>query len=121
MKISVALLAFALTAAVLNGTPAGARQAAADQSTMKPAAKETKWQGHIVRINKDNSMIDIHGGAAPSDVARKVAYDSSTEWTKLGKPSKQDEVTNDAFIIILGNVDDKGVMHATRIDLRNPR
>jgi hypothetical protein len=121
MKVSVTVLSLALTAAVFSAIPASARQAAADQSAMKPAAKETKWQGHVVRIDKDNSMIDIHGGAAPSDVARKVAFDSSTEWTKLGKPSKQEAVTNDAFIIILGQVDDKGVMHATRIDLRNPR
>jgi hypothetical protein len=121
MRVSVTLLSLALTAAVFSTMPAGARQAAADQSTTKAAAKDTKWQGHVVRIDKDNSMIDIHGGAAPSDVARKVAYDSSTEWTKLGKPSTQDAVTNDAFIIILGKVDDKGEMHATRIDLRNPR
>jgi len=51
----------------------------------------------------------------------KVAYDSSTEWTNLGKPGKQDEVKEGSFVIVLGHVDDKGVLHARRIDLRLPR
>jgi hypothetical protein len=121
MKVPVTLLFLALTAAAFNAMPAAARQAAADQPTAKAAAKETKWQGHVVRIDKEHSMIDLRGGAAPSKDARKVAFDGSTEWTKLSKPSQQDAVTDGAFIIILGHVDDKGVMHATRVDLRNPR
>jgi len=119
MKVPVTLLCLMLAGTAFNAIPAGARQA--DQSAMKAAAKETKWQGHVVRIDKDNSMIDIHGGPAPSKESRKVAFDGSTEWTKGGKPSQQDAVTDGAFIIIMGHVDDKGVLHATRVDLRAPR
>ena len=65
--------------------------------------------------------MDILGGPAPSKSQRKVAFDNSTEWTKVGKPGKQDEVKEGSFVIVLGHVDDNGVLHAKRIDLRRPR
>jgi hypothetical protein len=117
MKICVILLCAALAAPVFNARPAGAQ----DSTEKKAMAKEAKWQGHVVRIDKDHSIIDINGGPAPSKVARKVAYDSSTEWTKLGKPAQMDEVKDGSFVILLGHVDEKGVLHATRVDLRLPR
>jgi hypothetical protein len=58
---------------------------------------------------------------ARSDDLRKISFDSSTEWTKLGKPGQQDEVKEGSFVIVLGQMDDKGVLHATRIDLRLPK
>jgi len=118
MKVPVILLSLALAGALLSAIPAGARQ---DAAPSKAATKETKWQGHVVRIDKEHSMIDLHGGPSPSTDARKVAYDDSTEWTKLSKPAQMDEVKESAFVIIMGHVDDKGVMHAKRIDLRLPR
>lgn len=119
MKVSVILLSLVLAGAVFAAVPAGAQQAVAEKKD--GAAKETKWQGHVLRINKDESTIDIRGGTAPSKDLRKVAFDSSTEWTKLGKPAQQDEFKEASFVIVLGHVDDKGVLHATRIDLRLPR
>ena len=121
MKASLTLLSLVLAGAVFAAMPAGANQAAAD----KPAPamkKETKWQGRVVRINKDESQMDIKGGInSNSDDSLKVAYDSSTHWTKVGKPGQMDEVKEGSFVIVLGHVDDKGVLHATRIDLRLPR
>jgi len=117
MKIRVSLICLALAGAMCAVMPAAAAQDMAKDA----ATKETKWQGHVVRIDKDHSMIDIRGGSAPSNDPRKVAYDSSTEWTKLGKPSTMDEVKEGSFVILLGHVDDKGVFHATRVDLRLPR
>jgi hypothetical protein len=119
MKVSVILLSLVLAGAVFAAMPAGAQQPAAEKKD--GAAKETKWQGHVVRINKDESTMDVRGGSAPSKDLRKVAFDSSTEWTKLGKPAKQDEFKEASFVIVLGHVDDKGVLHASRIDLRLPR
>jgi len=119
MKVSVTLLSLVLAGAVFAAVPAGTQQAFAE--TKDAAAKETKWQGHVVRINKDESTMDIRGGSAPSKESRKVAFDSSTKWTKLGKPAEQDEFKEASFVIVLGHVDDKGVLHATRIDLRLPR
>lgn len=119
MKVSVILLSLVLAGAVFTAVTAGAQQAVAEKKG--GAAKETKWQGHVLRINKDESTMDIRGGSAPSKDLRKVAFDSSTEWTKLGKPVQQDQFKEASFVIVLGHLDDKGVLHATRIDLRLPR
>lgn len=118
MKVRVALTCLALAGAMCVALPAATGQDAAKGAS---AGKESKWQGHVIRIDKEHSMIDIRGGAAPSNDQRKVQYDSSTEWTKLGKPSTQDEVKEGSFVIILGHADEKGVLHATRVDLRLPR
>ena len=122
MKVSLSLLSVVLAGAVLAAMPAGAKQATAETKQAPAAKKETKWQGHVLRINKDLSQLDIRGGVnTRAEDERKVAYDKSTEWTKLGKPGQMDEVKEGSFVIVLGHVDDKGVLHATRIDLRLPR
>ncbi len=118
MKVSKNLLFLVLAAAVLVALPARAFQASTDQ---KAAAKEAKWQGYVVRVDKDNSMITIRGGPPPSQDTRQVVYDASTVWTKVGQPVQQDELKTDSFVIFLGTVDNKGILHATRIDLRQPK
>jgi hypothetical protein len=117
MKIRVVLLSLVLAGSFVDAMFLVAQ----DSTETKSAEKEAKWQGHVVRINKDDSMIDIHGGPAPSNGARKIAYDSSTKWTKLGKAARMDEVKAGSFIIVLGHVQKNGVLQATRIDLRLPR
>jgi hypothetical protein len=119
MKIPVPLLSLVLAGAVFAAIPAGANQA--EKKEAPAAKKETKWQGSVIRISQDESTMDILGGPAPSKSQRKVAFDNSTEWTKVGKPGKQDEVKEGSFVIVLGHVDDNGVLHAKRIDLRRPR
>jgi len=122
MKVPLSLLSLVLAGAVFAAMPAGAKQATAETNQAPAAKKETKWQGHVVRIYKDLSQMDIRGGVnAHSEDLRKVAYDSATEWTKQGKPGQMDEVKEGSFVIILGQIDDKGVLHAKRIDLRLPR
>jgi hypothetical protein len=121
MKVPVILLSLVFAGAVFAAIPVGANQAATQTKEAPAAQKETKWQGTVIRIYKDLSTMDIRGGPPPSKEQRKVAYDDSTEWTKVGKPGKQDEVKEGSFVIVLGHVDDKGVLHATRIDLRLPR
>jgi hypothetical protein len=122
MKVPLSLLSLVLAGAVFAAMPAGAKQATAETKQAPAAKKETKWQGHVVRIYKDLSQMDIRGGVnAHSEDVRKVAYDSATEWTKQGKPGQMDEVKEGSFVIILGQIDDKGVLRAKRIDLRLPR
>jgi hypothetical protein len=122
MKVPLSLLSLVLAGAVFAAMPAGAKQATAETKQAPAAKKDTKWQGHVVRIYKDLSQMDIRGGVnTRSEDVRKVAYDSATEWTKLGKPGQMDEVKEGSFVIILGQIDDKGVLHAKRIDLRLPR
>src|SRR6266849_2525206 len=122
MKGSLTLLSLVLAGAGVVAMPASTNQAAKENKAAPATKKGTKWQGHVVRIYKDESQMDIRGGVTgQSEDLRKVAYDSSTEWTKLGKPGQQDEVKEGSFVIVLGQVDDKGVLRATRIDLRLPR
>jgi hypothetical protein len=121
MRGFLTLLSLVLAGVIFAALPAGANQAATETKAAPAAKKETKWQGSVVRIYKDTSEMDIRGGAAPATDTRKVAYDSSTEWTKHGKPGQQDEVKEGSFVIILGHLDDKGRLHASRIDLRLPR
>jgi len=122
MKVCTTLLSLALAGAVFAAMPARANQAEAENKKAPAAKKEAKWQGHVVRIYKDLSQMDIRDAkTTTAEHLRKVAYDDSTEWTKLGKPGKQDEVKEGSFVIVLGHVDDKGVLHAKRVDLRLPR
>jgi hypothetical protein len=122
MKFYRILSSVVLAVLLLASTPLGARQASPDSKPETAAKKEIKWQGSVVRIYKDLSVMDIRGGInTRSQDMRKVAYDNSTEWTKVGKPGQMDDVKEGSFVIAVGHVDDKGVLHATRIDLRLPR
>ena len=121
MKVCTTLLSLVLAGAVFAAMPAGAKQAAAEEKKA-PAKKEAKWQGNVVRIYKDLSQMDLREAKSASTAnLKKVAYDDKTEWTNLGKPGKQEDVKEESFVIVLGHVDDQGVLHAKRIDLRLPR
>lgn len=124
MKLALTLLALLYVGVTLNTQPVFANSGRQEQKeTSKKKEKERKWQGTVLRVYEDQSKLDIRGGetASASDV-RTIAFDSSTEWTKLNKPGgKQSDVKVGSFVIVLGHVDDKGVMHATRIDLRLER
>jgi len=99
----------------------GQREQAGKESG-KPDGKETRWQGTIVRIDKEKSTMSIRGGQSNmSGMERQVSYDSSTHWTKQGKPAEQSEFKEGSFVIVLGHADEKGNLHASRIDLRLPR
>jgi len=63
MKVPVTFLSLVLAGAVFAAMPATANQAAAEKKAAPAAKKETKWQGHVVRIYKDESQMDIR--AAP--------------------------------------------------------
>ncbi|HZD31550.1 MAG TPA: hypothetical protein VE779_07795 [Candidatus Angelobacter sp.] len=118
MKVQRTLLSLALAGAVFVAMPARAFQAPAEPKAA-PAAKEVKWQGNVQRVDTDRSMITIKGGVPPSSDLRQVAYDSSTVWTKVGAPLEQhSDVKQGSFVILLGTLDNKGILHATRIDLR---
>ena len=123
MKISAALLAVAFAGIAVCALPVSARVHSLNQpQETKAKAKDSKLQGHVVRIYSDSKTIDLRGGATggASD-ARKIAYDDSTEWTKMGKPGKMEEVKEGSFIIVVGHMEKDGAFHATRVDLRLPR
>jgi hypothetical protein len=114
------LLSLILGVGICLGQEAAAPQKAVKEKSA--ASAKTQWQGHIVRINKDSSSMSIRGGRSPKDnFERMVMIDSGTEWTKGGKPADQDEFKEGSFVIVQGKVDKKGMLHASRIDLRLPR
>jgi hypothetical protein len=119
MRLSAILLTI-LVGLVFAGqtTPASYSQ---DKSASSDA-KEARWQGHIVRISKDQSTMTVRGGQKNMEsMERQIVFDSSTQWTKQGKPAEQSEFKEGSFVILLGHPDEKGVFHASRIDLRLPR
>jgi len=124
MKYAAILLTLVFaTVAFAQADPAAGGTASESKAEKKAAkAKEGRVQGHIVRINKDKSTMSIRGGRSSKDTfEREISYDSSTQWTKLGKPAQQDEFKEGSFVIAVGKPDEKGNFHANRIDLRLPR
>jgi len=115
----VGLLAFLATAGVQVTVTRAQLEQAPEKMTKPKAKKALRWDGHIVRIDKDNSTMDIRDRRG---MERKIHWDSSTTWTKLNKPvTDQSEFKEDARVICLGKPGEKGEFMATRIDLRvNP-
>ena len=79
------------------------------------AEKQGRWHGVIVRYYAENNAMDVRKGT--QDV-RKVYYDSSTKWTEGKKNIDKSEFKAGSDVICLGKYDEKGELHATRIDLR---
>lgn len=78
------------------------------------AAKEVRWHGTLVRINKDVSTLQVRKGTTE----RTIHYDSSTRWTEGKKAIEMSELKENSDIICLGKSDEKGEFHASRVDLR---
>ena len=96
------------------------KDSGADKAASAP--KEMRWQGTLLRTNKDASTIVVRGGMKTNDnFERTIAYDDSTKWTKQGKPADASEFKDGSFVIVTGHSDDKKMLHATRVDLRMPR
>ena len=122
MKSKVIFFSLILAASLCAAQPQAGGESKPDKKSTSSAQKESRWQGHIVRINKDESSLSVRGGQKNMEsMERQIMYDSSTEWTKQGKPAEQSEFKEGSFVIVLGQPDDKGVFHARRIDLRMPR
>ncbi len=119
MRLLTAMLVLCFAGMLLEVQPLSAGRG---EQGAPAAAKESKWQGTIIHMLKDQSMMEIRGGATANDTHMlKVAFDGSTEWTKQSKPAEQSEFKEGSFVIVLGKIDEKGVLHASRIDLRLPR
>jgi len=93
----------------------------AQDATMK-AAKEARWEGHIIRSNKDQSRLTIR--KAGSSDERIVQYDSSTRWVSQEHASKTvndinaTQVNDGDRVICTGTWDKNGVLHATLVSKR---
>jgi len=100
-----AVVGLAATNVVANG-----------QDKPAAAAKQLRWDGHIVRIDNDASYMDVRNSTGQ---VKRIHWDSSTLWTKLNKKvADHSEFKEEERVICLGNAGEKGAFNATRIDLR---
>jgi len=85
-------------------------------------AKEDRWEGNIIRTDKDKSTLTVRkpGGT----LARTVEYDSSTKWVSQYHGDNQvnnidpSQVKEGDRVICKGTFDKNGVLHATVINKR---
>ncbi len=103
-----------LLAGIFASAGLTAQKAMAKEKKAAATAKELRWHGIIVRINKDESTLDIRR----ANIERKIHFDSSTKWTQGTKAADMTEFKEGSDVICLGSADEKGEFHATRIDLR---
>lgn len=98
----------------------GKMSAAADKAE-KPA-KQARWEGIVIRTNKDQSTITVR--KAGSSVERDIHYDSSTKFTAQEHASKKvtdidpSQIKEEDRVIVLGNYDKDGNLHATLVSKR---
>jgi len=109
----MSVIALPLSVAVL------AQDAAAPEKAAKPA----RWEGTVVRSDKDKSTLTV--GHTNSHVEKTVLYDSSTKWTSQEHGSKKvndidaSEVKDGDRVICLGTWEKSGgVLHASLISKR---
>jgi hypothetical protein len=95
---------------------------AAPAGEKEKATKSARWEGIVVRSNKDNSTLTVRRRG--SSVEKTVEYDSSTKWTSQEHGSKKvndidpSQVNDNDRVICMGTWDKKGVLHATLISKR---
>lgn len=113
-RLLVALLAGIVILAGLASASFAQEKAKKPKEAKAASAKEFRWDGRILRFNKDNKTIDVERRS----VTRTVIYGDSTKWTERNKPLDGPKLTDGVRVIVLGQLDDKGRVMAKRIDLR---
>lgn len=95
---------------------------AQDAPAKEKVAKEGRWEGNIVRSNKDKSSLTVRKVGSADE--RTVMYDSSTRWVSQEHGSKKvndidaGEVKDGDRVICKGTWDKDGTLHATLISKR---
>jgi hypothetical protein len=109
----ISVLAFPLSTLALAQGEAPAQE--------KPA-KETRWEGTVIRSNPDQSTLTVKKVGSSAEMA--VEYDGSTRWVSQEHASKKvnnidaSQVKDGDFVICKGTWEKKGVLHATLISKR---
>src|SRR5712692_5938516 len=86
------------------------------------AAKETRWDGTVIRSSKDQSTLTVRKRGGTAEMT--VQYDSSTRWVSQEHGSKKvtdidaSQVKDGDRVICRGTWEKKGVLHATLISKR---
>ena len=86
------------------------------------AAKETRWDGVVVRSSSDKSTLTVRKRGGSAEMT--VQYDSSTKWVSQEHGSKTvndvdaSQVKDNDRVICKGTYGKDGVLHATLISKR---
>jgi len=96
---------------------------AQDAPAQAKAAKEARWEGVVIRSDKDHSTLTVR--KVGSTLERTVEYDSSTRWVSQEHGSKKvndidaSQVKDGDRVICTGTFATKGAtLHATLISKR---
>jgi biopolymer transport protein ExbD len=113
-KLLILLFAFVVTIPL-------ARAVFAQEAAPK-AKKEARWEGRVVRTDKDQSTLTVHKSG--STIEKTIKYDSSTKWVSQYHADKKvndidaSQVKEEDYVICTGTWDKDGVLHATLISKR---
>lgn len=110
-RVLVILLAAVFAVAGLTTQKATAQEQ--QEKKTVAAATEARWHGRIVRMDKDQSTLDVRR----KNVTKRIYFDSSTKWISGTKPVEMSDFKEDSDVICLGTYGEKGKFHATSIDL----
>ena len=86
------------------------------------AAKETRWDGTVIRSSPDKSTLTVRKRGGSAEMT--VQYDSSTKWVSQEHGSKTvndidvSQVKDNDRVICKGTYSQDGVLHATLISKR---
>ena len=99
--------------------PVAANQAAqaAQKEGEKAKAAEARLDGTVHMMDAATKMITVRTRGKTEQ--RQVMYDDKTAFTFRNKPAKVEEVKEGRRVIVLGKVNDKNVLVASRIDVRD--
>jgi hypothetical protein len=95
---------------------------APEANAQDKAAKEGRWEGHVIRSSKDQSKLTVR--KVGSSEEKIVQYDSSTLWVSQEHGSKKtnnidaSQVKDGDRVICTGTWDKDGILHATLISKR---
>ena len=109
------LLGSALTLPVAANQAAQAAQKEGEKA--KATAKEDRLDGTVHMMDAATKMITVRTRGKTEQ--RQVMYDDKTAFTFRNKAAKLEEVKEGRRVIVLGKINDKNVLVATRIDVRD--
>jgi len=95
---------------------------APEAAAQDKAAKETRWEGTVIRSSPDKSTLTVRKVGSTAEMT--VQYDSSTQWVSQYHGSKKtnnidaSQVKDNDRVICKGTYGKDGVLHATLISKR---
>jgi hypothetical protein len=116
------ILAGTMLATAVVAQEGGAESGAMDSAQSGKKHKQDRWEGVVVRSNKDKKMLTVRNRG--TNVEKEVMYDDSTRWVSQEHGSKKvndidaSQVSDNDRIICLGSYDKSGRLHATMISKR---